>query len=133
MQGAWAAGKRELTQLWFTTTNMLLEVAEYQARFADALDLSTRGIKDASQVLSGFWVRVFYLQRARIYLKLRQLEESASDCECVLRLYVSADCEDLGLVSTMLLQASVMREKAATRNAIEALNMIKRGTIIQFT
>lgn len=60
-------------------------------------------------------------------MKLKQLDECESDCECVSRLYVSANCEDLGLVSTLLLHASVIKEKAATRTAVEARDMMKKG------
>ena len=61
--------------------------------------------------MCGHWVRAFLLRRGRMYLKLGQYPECETDCDAMLRQYDRSLCVDLGLVRTLVLTATVHRQK----------------------
>lgn len=69
---------------WMMLTYQLVELAERQGRFDDAVRLASRGAMEVSSLCWSHWLRFFLFYRAKVLAKLGRLDSSEMDCNEVL-------------------------------------------------
>ena len=110
--GSLAGGcKAALTHLWLSVKEMSAEVAEKQARFEDCIGLATSGAKEASNILSGSWLRTFLLARASTSFKLGRIPEAEADCRSVAEQFEERGVYTTSYVRCLLLLSSIVKEQ----------------------
>lgn len=124
VSGVFGDAKYELTQLWFTAKQLLIETANLQGRFQIALVLASQSVQEAAAMCSGYWIRSLVLRRAQVFLKTGNLSASEDDCQLVLKSFESAKIISMASVRTQLLLNSVIHSKSLNmsyNNAVDSL------------
>jgi hypothetical protein len=123
-----------VTQFYFQARHLLIQISEKQARFEDAVFISTQSLSEASVLFCGYWLRLILLSRAEANFKLGKLKEARVDCDACIELFTSHQVETLSLVKVLILKASVLRENAlfdnrskAKTSYIESLWLIRKA------
>lgn len=98
-----------IPQLWFEGKALLLQVAERQARFKDAIAIATLAAREASTLFHGFWMRLFIFSRGRMNMKLGNLELTIADCDACIQQFTNNHLEDALLVRCLSLKAAALR------------------------
>jgi hypothetical protein len=114
-------------QQWNEVKYALMTVATSQGRYPEAVSMCSQSLVDASHFLSNFWVRKFLLQRASISFKLGRIVESAIDCDQIVQLCRTHNCENVELIRAMCLKATISREAARTMVGDDAVTVVREA------
>jgi len=113
-----------LTEFWLQTRDLIVELAERQARFEDAIKGASVQATEAAAVCCGFWLRAALLRRARVQHKLGKLTSSLSDVDAALGLYATSGTSDVQQVELVVLKAGLIREQSLFRPQEEAVDAL---------
>jgi hypothetical protein len=118
-------------QSWNTCKNMLVRIAERQSRLVDVVTISTQNCKDASRILSSFWLISSLLLRIRANFKLGNLAECEADIAAALDLTLKRFSENtVSYIQLLVLQVSVVREMGLSCASDQYAMIMKRALSI---
>jgi hypothetical protein len=112
VSGVFGDAKYELTQFWFSIKHLLVETANLQGRFQNALVLASQAVQEAAAICSGYWIRALALLRAQVFLKMGNLSASEDDCKLVIQSFESAKLLSTASVRAELLLNTVLYSKS---------------------
>lgn len=129
-----------LAQTWLESKYLLIVISSCQARLEDAIDIATVSSKEASQMMCGYWLRMYIFERSRSYWKLGLLEDALSECNIVLKLYETSKYELSHRLRCMCFKATLLRERSlyedrivAVRMYIESLEILRLASSLALT
>ena len=125
-----AEAKFERTDLWLQLRDLLVDLADRQARFQQAIASATVLATDAAAVMSGTWLRCALLRRASVHFKLGDTAAALVDVEAALRHYRSSGVRDAGLVRILTLKATCLREQHLVSPPQKAVSCLSDGVAL---
>ena len=117
-----AETKSVVSQLWFMIKHYLVDISDKQARYQDAIKLSSAGATEASLILSGYWLRLLLSKRANAFYKLGKHEEALADFNSI---FASAELNqsfDLNYVRFSILYSVIKRDTSFISSQNEWIN-----------
>ena len=121
VSGVFGDAKYELTQLWFDVKQLLVDTANLQGRFDQAITLASQSLQESSGICSGFWIRSLMLRRANIFFKIGNLVASKNDCESVIQSFESAQIICKSSVRAKLLLNTVVHSQSLNTHYDDAV------------
>jgi hypothetical protein len=100
----------------------LVDISDKQARYQDAIKLSSAGATEASLILNGYWLRLLLSKRANAFYKLGKHEEALADFNSI---FASAELNqsfDLNYVRFSILYSVIKRDTSFISSQNEWIN-----------